>query len=797
MKNQKLIRSGKSIIRAVAIGIAGLVILPVITVAFSQTLPEGMLNTPVGSPQVVQQSSATASTLGQPASSQPETSGQPVTRSSNLLASNQGIGTAHAAGATDAITPAVEKMYTDIGNLLTMFISVLQRILWPILILIGGLMKNDILFGGGMEERLLDIWVNIRNLVNILFVLVLLGIALYNVLGLKGQDWQFKAIMPKFVIALIAVNFSFIGLKVIIDAVNVVSTAIFAMPDVVQQNLSVQKDPNFDDKLCRLIYGDNAVNEKDKVKDASAVKANDLSTVCVKESGKLKLSPSASYMMKRFNTQNFALFMAINFQKTANLNQVVSQSDLKLKNLALNMIFSVIFTIIYGSAFVALFLVLLIRLIVLWLCLALSPLIALTYVFPQKMAASVGGEANLKEQFIQNAIAPIPIALVMTIGFILLDTLQNAKFSNPTLLASTTGFNFLSSGLSTMQDFIVAIASAAFIWKGVFMAMSKTAAKDMVKKVQDTVSGAGKFAMKAVEYAPIIPIYGPGEEGKGKPEMFGIGTTLEALRNIPTMMENKQLDQARKLSDILLGKSKYVSDAIKDSKSAQGAYGLALGSSFGHEDKQLQRELGRWMEKNPTLADLAKYFPREGIRDGDNNYKTPKEWREALQKGNVGTEGWNRWMSHLRDSGISPESYVAPTLSADNKKIVQNKESQIEPSVKAAVSNPGGSKQAGDDLAKAINELATAIKDPKQRQMAINELLQNVRDSGGSEGGNIIANAKAKVATGANKSLATESGIEWGTLEAGANKPAQGGTTKPPPPSPSPTGPPDHQLQIR
>lgn len=642
-------------------------------------------------------------------------------------------------------------------------------------------MKNDILFGGGMEERLLDIWVNIRNLVNILFVLVLLGIALYNVLGLKGQDWQFKAIMPKFVIALIAVNFSFIGLKVIIDAVNVVSTAIFAMPDVVQQNLSVQKDPYFDDKLCRLIYGDNAVNEKDKVKDASAVKANDLSTVCVKESGKLKLSPSASYMMKRFNTQNFALFMAINFQKTANLNQVVSQSDLKLKNLALNMIFSVIFTIIYGSAFVALFLVLLIRLIVLWLCLALSPLIALTYVLPQKMAASVGGEANLKEQFIQNAIAPIPIALVMTIGFILLDTLQNAKFSNPTLLASTTGFNFLSSGLSTMQDFIVAIASAAFIWKGVFMAMSKTAAKDMVKKVQDTVSGAGKFAMKAVEYAPIIPIYQPGEEGKGKPEMFGIGTTLEALRQIPNFMENRQVDQARKLSDMLLGKSKYVSDAIKDSKSAQGAYGLALGSSFGHEDKQLQRELGRWMEKNPTLADLDKYFPREGIRDGDNNYKTPKEWREALQKGNVGTEGWNRWMSHLRDSGISPESYVAPTLSADNKKTVQNKEAQIELSVKAAVADPTKSKQAGDELAKAINELATAIKDPKQRQMAINELLQNVRASGGSEGGNIIANAKAKVATGANKSLATESGIEWGTLEAGANKPAQGGTQNPPP----------------
>ena len=42
-----------------------------------------------------------------------------------------------------------------------------------------------------MEERLLLIWVNVRNIVNILFVFILLAIAFYNVVG-AGDNYHIK-----------------------------------------------------------------------------------------------------------------------------------------------------------------------------------------------------------------------------------------------------------------------------------------------------------------------------------------------------------------------------------------------------------------------------------------------------------------------------------------------------------------------------------------------------------------------------------------------------------------------------
>ena len=65
--------------------------------------------------------------------------------------------------------------------------SFLSQAIWPILYMIGGLMDNNLLFGGGMGKTLQSIWIPIRNIVNILFVIILVGIALYNITGL-GED---------------------------------------------------------------------------------------------------------------------------------------------------------------------------------------------------------------------------------------------------------------------------------------------------------------------------------------------------------------------------------------------------------------------------------------------------------------------------------------------------------------------------------------------------------------------------------------------------------------------------------
>jgi len=106
-------------------------------------------------------------------------------------------------------------------------------LIWLVTTFIGSLMDNEMIFGGGMEELLRSIWVQIRNFVNVAFVLVLIGIALYNVFGQTEGNFVLKTVLPKFVIALVLVNFSFFIGKVIIDFSQAAATVIFSLPSQV------------------------------------------------------------------------------------------------------------------------------------------------------------------------------------------------------------------------------------------------------------------------------------------------------------------------------------------------------------------------------------------------------------------------------------------------------------------------------------------------------------------------------------------------------------------------------------
>ena len=90
-----------------------------------------------------------------------------------------------------------------------------------------------------MEERLLLIWVNVRNIVNILFVFILLAIAFYNVVG-AGDNYHIKR-TPKFIIALIAVNFTYIAAKVVLT-VSILCQLRFSRCQTRQTGLQASKD---------------------------------------------------------------------------------------------------------------------------------------------------------------------------------------------------------------------------------------------------------------------------------------------------------------------------------------------------------------------------------------------------------------------------------------------------------------------------------------------------------------------------------------------------------------------------
>lgn len=91
---------------------------------------------------------------------------------------------------------AKQEVEQTIASMLSIAMQFLNSLLWPFLLIIGDLMDTDLILGPGMEERLKAIWIPIRDLVNIGFVLVLLVVAFYNVLGLGGGEGDLAVTVP-------------------------------------------------------------------------------------------------------------------------------------------------------------------------------------------------------------------------------------------------------------------------------------------------------------------------------------------------------------------------------------------------------------------------------------------------------------------------------------------------------------------------------------------------------------------------------------------------------------------------
>ncbi|MFH1533667.1 MAG: hypothetical protein ABID64_01940 [Nitrospirota bacterium] len=456
--------------------------------------------------------------------------------------------------------------------------DILNRALWPVLVMIGGLMDNSLLFGNGMEERLREIWIPIRNIVNILFVIALVAIALYNVLGIgdENSNYSIKAILPKIIIGIIVVNFSFLGIKVFLDGINVLTSAIFALPNQVGQGIALDpNNPNDQEliqKACRSTEGIdyNAVIDKDKfIKDKSLEIFKDQAkkykleidpSATVEQIGKLagdkltavqldawvaeydekiksilcetttvttvdpndktktttkttmKFTARGELFMKRWNSRNAALAMAIGLSKIV-LYKEIDVNSLTIDKLFINTALSLIMYLLFVASFIALFVVLLGRLVVMWLAIALSPVLLLAMVIPavKENFSSFGEVTNT---FVQNAIAPLGIGLSLSIGWIMLKALQgiNSLYGGEQIsFTATQGIPVV--GLTTLQDLLVGVGTIAVIWLGVFTAASKSIAAPVTDWMKGSLASAGKWVgTLPLKHAPIFKIDLPGTD---------------------------------------------------------------------------------------------------------------------------------------------------------------------------------------------------------------------------------------------------------------------------------------------
>ena len=419
-------------------------------------------------------------------------------------------------------------------------------------VLIGQLMGSGFILDSGMGEILHLTWIVVRDITNYALLIVLLGAAVVIVLNLGDEQGGIsfaKKIIPKFIIALIAINLTFYGAKLVLSVNDVLATAVFALPQAVwhgeirgppcplaQATVGPGARPHTPDCLREITDG---LRDAQSNVDTDAV-ANALGTgggAAAPAAGTgIDTAPASSFeavgefidtiyatpdswATSAIDRENFALAMLSNMLDLKKIIRLSATTETFFGTLVATL-GAMITTLLTAFIFFFLFIALVIRMIILWVLIAISPLAVAAKIFEDVIKIPLLSETDFMKHFFSAAFFPLLVAFPLSIGMIMIFA------GNALTTIGTTSSDAITAALSgDVYALLWWIAAIGVIWVGTRKVMESATplAAELTKSVYDGVNGFGKGAIGALKYAPVFPI----------PTGKGLGLSFNAIKEIP------------------------------------------------------------------------------------------------------------------------------------------------------------------------------------------------------------------------------------------------------------------------
>ncbi|MBT6069065.1 hypothetical protein HOG48_04890 [Candidatus Peregrinibacteria bacterium] len=644
------------------------------------------------------------------------------------------------------------------GQFLALIGSLINVVLWVVISFVSDLLSNDFIFGANMEDMLLSIWQTVRNLVNIVFVFVLLVIAFYNVVSIDTEKFSLKKSLGKVAIALILVNFSYFAAKVVLDVANVLTTAVFAIPrDIIAETDLATSDEQilemcwkrsyFDEgtggaleedfppetimeepdtgrryalvklnchipNLVRIqMFGqgvDKAENIEDaggdppivaseyeglKVlllyKDSEAVDENSqVINITEKENEALRGADidqinnalaKARLEVDDFGKDTITMVLAKTLFDLNKLSEVTAAASKSFMAMTISGIVNLTLLLLYGVMFVAMFIVLLFRVVYLWVCIAFSPLVALTFVF--KDFGLDMGEFDIQKIFIQYAFVPVKMGVAISAGTLMIFKANQMveKGDVAEVSQSSTAFDIPLSFMvneTSVQKLMWQIATVAVMWIAIKWSMKDLSGpvSTITDKIFGYVGSLGNIAARTPLVLPIAPYFDSKKDGRTQPTSLGEALYGMSSRNLRSQLD-KRIYRTGAGGDGKADKVKAdVTRAIETAGTGRKELGeiaaskTMMGSMYNDIDNQNRRDFITNLQQSNLISDNKAYqdysktgfskeaFPRfiaeMDSRERDNVFGNAdagallSAWGGKIDRPNAGVEGIEK---HLED----------------------------------------------------------------------------------------------------------------------------------------------------
>ncbi|MDD5055141.1 MAG: hypothetical protein PHZ00_02630 [Candidatus Peribacteraceae bacterium] len=398
------------------------------------------------------------------------------------------------------------------------------------------LMQTTFFNDARMMGALNTIWVLSRDLVNIAFALMLVGVAIYTII--TADTKYVKEKLVHFVLAVILVNFSWFFPRVIIDVSNVLTATVFSVPQMLpgpfcrsmNSRTGVAEECNV--MVDSKIFGD--ANEMN-IWCATAPPHAPPTTICYPHPGFYAWkSQKISTAMNNGMAPAHALMngLVISFMKITSWPEVASITSavnaptgtsadfLAAMNILMTIMMTFVFQIAAILPIIGLAVGYLVRIVILWVCIAFMPFTFIGYAVKGTLTTQLFGfEMDIWKQFVTAAFLPATVGIPIVIGFIMMSSA--AQVPMPGNFPQSIGIP-LVGGVTTWWSLLWMIAAIGILWNGAFAALKRN---DIVGKFTEPMRNLGNTVFKGAMQLPLLtPLPIPG---------MPAGTNLGTLVNGP------------------------------------------------------------------------------------------------------------------------------------------------------------------------------------------------------------------------------------------------------------------------